>query len=158
MSPAFGFSVGDFAGAIQLIVKVSKALKDSRGASHEYQSVVQELESLRAVFEHLASAGLSLSRDGPHGVSIKAHANSILKTLSGFLEVISKFDRKLGMGAAERWHHGSARKAQWAVLYTKEVEKLRLAIGTQLQSLNLLLGLDERYVFYMDKSPLKMAY
>jgi hypothetical protein len=36
MIPAFGFSVGDFISAIELFVKITKALKKSGGAASNY--------------------------------------------------------------------------------------------------------------------------
>lgn len=37
VAPAFGFSVGDFIAAIQLIGKVAKALKDTGGAEDDFK-------------------------------------------------------------------------------------------------------------------------
>jgi hypothetical protein len=36
MTPAFGFSAGDFVSAVQLIAKVTKALNSGRGSEKEY--------------------------------------------------------------------------------------------------------------------------
>lgn len=131
--PAFGFSAGDFISAIELIAKVSTALRDSGGASR----VITELESLRTIFEKLRTNELPpLGIIGGSYGSVKAHATCTLEMFSDFLLVISKFDSKLQSSAPKGWYHGSRRKVQWAVTYAKEVEKLRVAIGTQLQTLN----------------------
>jgi hypothetical protein len=45
-SPAFGFSVGDFIAAAELITKIATALKDVGGAAHDYQALIGELELL----------------------------------------------------------------------------------------------------------------
>ena len=71
MTPAFGFSLGDFISAIGqqasvilplantdlsgagLIKKVSKALKHTGGAAADYQNVLVELKALKNVLRHL---------------------------------------------------------------------------------------------------------
>ncbi|CAD6582456.1 MAG: hypothetical protein ASARMPRED_000970 [Alectoria sarmentosa] len=53
MTPAFGFSVGDFISAIGLVKRVIKAFKDTGGASPEYQLVVIELKGLKDILRHL---------------------------------------------------------------------------------------------------------
>ena len=46
MTPAFGFSAGDFVSAIGLIRKISKALREVGGASSGYQHAIIELKGL----------------------------------------------------------------------------------------------------------------
>ena len=138
MSVGFGFSAGDFIAAIGLVANVTTALKDAGGASDEYRSLVRELESLKLVVKTLHD------RQGAEGVfpaDITQQTDITLVTLSDFLQTISRFDEKLGPQAASGWHHGVGRKAQWAVVYAKEVEKLRVKLGTQLSKLNMLLQL-----------------
>jgi hypothetical protein len=138
MSVGFGFSAGDFIAAVGLLANVTNALKDAGGASAEYRSLVLELKSLEHVVKQLHD------RQGAESVfpaDITQHTNVTLDTLSSFLRTISKFDAKLGEHAASGWHHGAGRKAQWAVVYAKEVEKLRVRLGTQLAKLNMLLQL-----------------
>jgi hypothetical protein len=53
MTPAFGFSAGDFITAVRLIVKVSEALKESGGATEDYQDVMQELGALELILLQL---------------------------------------------------------------------------------------------------------
>jgi hypothetical protein len=144
MTPAFGFSAGDFISAVGLITKVCKALKDTGGAADEYQSLLTELNLLKTVFEHLAASSSSSSGTNSYGAYIETHTLFTLAKLSEFLQTIFKFDPRLGKSAPTGWRHGFARKSQWAVVYAKEIEKFRRTIGTQLQSMNLLLGLNER--------------
>ena len=138
MSVGFGFSAGDFIAAVGLVANVTNALKDASGASAEYRSLVLELKSLEHVVKKLHD------RQGAESVfpaEITQHTDVTLDTLGNFLQTISKFDAKLGKQAASGWHHGVGRKAQWAVVYAKEVEKLRVKLGTQLAKLNMLLQL-----------------
>ncbi|RYP06777.1 hypothetical protein DL765_009365 [Monosporascus sp. GIB2] len=146
-APAFGFSVGDFISAIELIVKVSKALRDAGGVSEDYRSLVIELNLLQDVLAQLhsqrwASIGTS-SSNNPFMVYAKQQTELTIATLSDFLNLISKFDAKLGSRAPTGWYRGIRRKAQWAIKYAEEVEKLRLRVGTQLHVLGLLVQLNE---------------
>ena len=134
--PAFGFSAGDFIAAVGLAVNVTNALKDVGGASEQYRILVQELNSLERVVRKLHA------RQGTENVfpeDITKQTDMTLETLGSFLKTISKFNSKLGPNAASGWHHGVGRKAQWAVAYAKEVEKLRVKLGTHLAQLNMLL-------------------
>jgi hypothetical protein len=146
MTAPFGFSVGDFIRAIELIATAGKALKDSGGASDDYQSVIAELSSLRAIFEELISSisSPSSSRNSCNA-SIRKHTTLTLELLAKFLQDISKFNADFGPEGLKGFHHGS-RKVQWASSYAEKVEKLRVAIGTQLQTLNLILVLELQWV------------
>lgn len=135
--PTFGFSAGDFIAAVALIVNVTKALKDVGGASDEYRSLVQELSLLERILKQLhARQGTNI-----FSADVTQQTDLTLATLGSFLETISKFDAKLGEQTPSAWHHGTARKAQWAVAYAKEIEKLRIKVGTHLSELNVLLQL-----------------
>ena len=151
--PAFGFSAGDFISAVSFLVKVTKALKDAGGATDEYRSLVAELGLLQRILRQLHM------RQGPDNIfapDVKQQTNLTLATLSSFLKTISKFDSKLGENAHSSWHHGAAKKAQWATMYAKEVEQLRVKVGTHLAELNLLLQL-QTSTEYASLSDLWMA-
>jgi hypothetical protein len=142
--PAFGFSAGDFIAAVTLIVDVTKALKDAGGASEEYRSLVQELGLLGRILTQLNSqqqTGNVFAED------IAQQTDLTLATLNAFLLSVSKFDAKLGKRSPSAWHHGAARKAQWAVTYAKEVDKLRVKVGMHLTQLNFLLQLQTNTTF-----------
>ena len=148
MAVPFGFSVGDFVAAIGVIAKVSKALKDSGGASDEYQHVLRDLQQLELIFSQLLPAAPGAA-DGSTTANpaIQTHVKISLQVLQAFLTRISKFEESLGSGAPRGPFHGGRRKAQWALHYSKEVDKLRKEIGTQVNSLNTLLGTENLFVF-----------
>ena len=146
MVPAFGFSVGDFVAVIQLINKISKAVRDAGGAVEDYQDTVSELESLKEIFKRLDSSHASPSWGENLSLPIKAHTESVLESLTRFSHVISKFDSNLGKTAPKGWTQGSWKKVQWSIQYAKEVEKLRASVGTCLSALNLLVDLEDRCV------------
>jgi hypothetical protein len=53
MMIAFGWSVGDIAVAVTLIVKVSKAFKDGSGAVADYDKTVAFLDNLKLSLDAL---------------------------------------------------------------------------------------------------------
>lgn len=142
--PAFGFSVSDFIGAIQLIAKVSQALRDSGGASAEYQAVLSDLKALELILRQLQSLE-SASDSVSHVNAVRCQAQVSQQTLLDFLERISKFQSGLASDAARKAYRGVGRKVQWTLLYSKEVEKLRRVVATQLVSLKLLLDTMNMY-------------
>jgi hypothetical protein len=51
--PPFGFSVEDFISVINLVQKVGKAPHNQHDASAEYQWLIQKLQALQLIFQHL---------------------------------------------------------------------------------------------------------
>ncbi|KAL2133704.1 hypothetical protein VTI74DRAFT_1880 [Chaetomium olivicolor] len=140
-APTFGFSAGDFIAVLGLIVKDTRALKDVGGESDEYRSLMQELSLLKRILIQLHA------REGTNNVfatDVKRQTDLTLAALSSFLQTISKSDAKLGQQAPSSWYHSAGRKAQWAVACAREVEKLRVKVGTHLNELNLLLQLETK--------------
>ncbi|CAM1509911.1 Fc.00g002460.m01.CDS01 [Cosmosporella sp. VM-42] len=151
-APGFGFSAGDFVAALRLIVDVSKALKDTGGAADEYRQVLVELQLLQKVIQLLQSrAGPQPNASDPFSAYAKQQTDLTLQSLADFLQFVSKFDAKLGVQAQSGWFRGAGRKAQWAVVQAREVEKLRTRVGGQLQLLNLLVQLQDQPIMLHNK-------
>ena len=157
MTPAFGFSAGDFVSAIGmsyaeeswstadasktgLIKKVCKALKASGGASTEYQHTVVELENLIVTLSHLEA--LQPNEDNVHHVNaIRAMAMACKLPLQDFLAKISRYETSLSPFAARASLGSAGRKAQWALYLAEETEKLRAWVAAKHISINLLLAM-----------------
>ena len=144
-SPGFGFSAGDFIAAGKLIIDVTQALKDAGGATDDYRKVVAQIKLLRNVYQQFqaqqANNAPSLDSRNPFSPYVKQQVGLTFDTLAEFLKTLSKFDSKLGSQAKPGWFHGAGRKVQWAVLQGKGIEKLRAELGTQSDTLTLLLQL-----------------
>ncbi|KAF1963532.1 hypothetical protein CC80DRAFT_397402 [Byssothecium circinans] len=141
VSPAFGFSAGDFIAAIGLIIKVSKAVKEKSGAATEYQHVLLELQALERTLQYLQ--GLRPTESNiDHVNAVRGMALTCRIPLHEFLEKLRKYEASLGPFPGHhktRWNT-LGRKSQWAVLMSDEVTKLRTAIGAKVLSINLLLA------------------
>jgi hypothetical protein len=148
-APGFGFSAGDFISAVKLIIDISNALKDTGGAAENYLEVLTELNLLKDILSELQKGQdvrVAEQSSNPFVRHAKTQAKLTLTTLANFLALISKFDASLGHRRSTSWYRGIGRKGQWALVYAKQVNNLRLRIGTQLQALLLLAQIQERYL------------
>jgi hypothetical protein len=142
--PAFGFSVGDFIAAIHLVVKVCVALKDSGGATEEYQSLVIELRQLQALLEQLRDLPTTSSSSFTHYNAVRGMAYQVQVPLQAFVEKMKGYEQKLGQRVdTSSWRSGK-RKAQWAVSMQEDVREMRAAITMKIVSVSLLLALPTR--------------
>jgi len=111
-----------------LVKKISKALKETGGASSEYQQVVIELKGLKNALRHLEA--LEPSEDNVNHVNaIRGMALACQLPLREFLANFERYESSMGPFAATRSFRGAGRKAKWALAVTGEVEKLRALIG-----------------------------
>ena len=154
MTPAFGFSIGDFISLIgmrvwlseflmltktDLIRKISKALKQTGGACSEYQNVIIELKSLKHTLQHLEA--LEPTEDNlSHVNAIRGMALACQLPLRDFMTKLEKYENSLGPWAERSAFRGLTRKARWAVGFTEEVEKLGALVAAKQISINLLLA------------------
>jgi hypothetical protein len=144
--PAFGFSVGDFIAAIQLLVQGYKALQTADGAAAEFQQQVAWLESLIPTLTTLQSSK-------PNGLDDVLHACE--GPLTAFKEKIKKYEkylkcRELAPTTVKARALDSAKNArfklQWAFGASKDVIELREAIGEYLLIINSRLGIQALFV------------
>ena len=143
----FGFSAGDFAIAIGLIVRISKALRDSGGASAECRDILQDLQTLQqllGLLETLRPADGSVSH-------INAVRGMALACRVPLLEFAKKLERSyglaLGAGSSKGMFTRGVKKVQWAVLVEEEVAKFRGVIAAKVHNISLLLGAFNWYEF-----------
>ncbi|EHY51977.1 uncharacterized protein HMPREF1120_00200 [Exophiala dermatitidis NIH/UT8656] len=134
----FGFSAGDFASVIGLVVKVGKALRDADGASSEYQHLYVDLQALKRTLETL-QALQPTEQNITHLNAIRCLALTCQVPLAAFLERLQKFEEKLGPFAKDSVR-GALRKSQWALQMGEQVRKFRATIAAKVLSLTLLLS------------------
>lgn len=147
--PGFGYSAGDFIATIDLICKVIAAFKDGAGASEDYQKLLQELETLLQLLQHVSSIQ-STERNFAYVNAIKGVALNLQAPLRKFLDKICK--RYGSLGGSQTRSGGmlgvgagllvAGRKAQWAVVMEKDIGKLRIVVGTNMSSILLLLSMN----------------
>ena len=140
----FGFSAGDFAIAIGLIVRISKALRDAGGAAAEYRDILQDLQTLQqllGLLERLRPANGSVS----HINAIRGMALACRIPLLEFAEKIESYGAALGVGSSKGMSIRGVKKVQWAFIVDEEVAKFRGIIAAKVYNITLLLGAFNRY-------------
>lgn len=132
---SFGWSAGDIAAAIKIIIDVAQALDDASGAAADYRrisnflnSLVATLKTLEALSDIPAAATISLSN------KIK----EIQEPVIDFLSEIEKYKAKLGLPSTGRLSSLRHMKTKLQYKYgpMKEAQKLQTQIGSQLQVLD----------------------
>lgn len=139
---SFGWSVGDIVAASSLLNKVRIALKDSGGASSDYQQDSAFLQTLSATLRHLdAFQAGSQALEVEHSDGLHELCEQIDRPLRSFLAHISKtFDNGLGAAPSKSRLASVPRKLQWALSTSKEVKKLRDRIAGPLTAILVILS------------------
>lgn len=127
--------------------KIGKTLQDQHGAPTEYQRLLQNLQALQFIFQHLDRLDDSES-NRRYLDSIKAEATRSLEPLNEFLMSIAKYEKRLGTAPQGRRLFGRTRKAQWAVTVANEISKLQSSISKEVDKMNLLMSVEQLYVFF----------
>jgi len=138
---SFGFSVGDFLAAGELIALVVSAFREAGGSAFQFQRLTLGLHSLSYSLEQVdrleAAEGLQATVE-----AIKATALSCQLPLHEFLGSIKKYDRSLGIGESAGIMKDVFSKVKWVA--SKKLEaamKLQAEVSAYLGSIALLIGL-----------------
>ena len=124
---------------IDLVRKIIKTLKETGGASSEYQAAVVELKSLKHVLQHLQA--LEPTEDNlSHVNAIRGMVLACQLPLREFMAKLETYESSMGPWADRTWYRNTGRKARWAVGFGAEVEKLRALVAAKQISINLLLA------------------
>ena len=135
MTPAFGFSVGDFVSAIQLIRKICKALQTVGGASTHYQRVLIELNGLSNVLLELER--IEPTEDDAGQINtLRAMLHACQLLLHDFLAKLEKYQESLTPFSRSSTLQAAGRKTQWAVKMERETEKVRACVVANVVYIN----------------------
>ncbi|KAH7413667.1 hypothetical protein DE146DRAFT_2500 [Phaeosphaeria sp. MPI-PUGE-AT-0046c] len=135
--PAFGFSVGDFIAAIELCNKISKALKDTNGASSDFNNVAIELRGLENVLRRVVALEPNASNI-EHVNAIRSLALSCQIPVQSFLRKLQAYESALGPVPTRKFQ--ASRKLKWAFQMVEEVNKMRALIAARTDSINVRLA------------------
>jgi hypothetical protein len=137
---SFGWSVGDIVAALQLLNKVLPALKETGGASSEYQHVTNFLGVLTVTLQHLKTLQAA-PLDPDLAKNLEQHCAVIQGPLTSFRERIrTRFERDLGLDSTRLKILTTGRKLQWALSTSKDVKVLEREIGGQLGAISIVLS------------------
>jgi hypothetical protein len=137
---SFGWSVGDIVAALQLCNKVLAALKETGGASSEYQHAISFLGVLTVTLQHL-KALQAAPLDPDLAKNLEQHCGLIQGPLTSFRERIrTRFERDLGPDSTRLKILTTGRKLQWALSTAKHVKVLEGKIGGHLAAISIVLS------------------
>jgi hypothetical protein len=137
---SFGWSAGDIVAALQLLNTIIVALKDTGGASSDYQDVSYFLNILSVTLQHL-KALQAAPLDPNLAKNLEQHCAQMQGPLTAFHERISsRFERDLGAGSTRLKFLTAGRKIQWALALSKEAKKLQAKIGGSVAAIGIILS------------------
>jgi hypothetical protein len=137
---SFGWSAGDIVAALKLLHQIGSALRDSGGASSDFQDTLSFLQTLSRTLEHLnvlQAAGL----DSDVANILREQYDEIRVPLATFLkDVGARFEPSLGVKGERNKILAAPRKIQWALSTSKKVRRLQEQIAVPMSSVGILLG------------------
>jgi hypothetical protein len=140
---SFGFSVGDFLAAIELVHDLAVALSDGRGSSAKFQGLVQELYSLERAMIEIKNLQVSAGLES-HLWMVQQVATQCQRAIADFLRKSDVYMQCLRQGGSTKWWKDAFYKVKWAVYKADDVDELRarlrghaVAMGLMLQVLQM---------------------
>jgi hypothetical protein len=141
---SFRWSAGDIVKCVELIVRVSKGLKDSTGASAEYEAAVDFLNGLKTTLDKL-SEHLEAYPDTFHGKDLADQAERLKTAVEKFKAKAETFEASLAPGSSKSSFRRAPKKIQWT-LFADSIKELQAAILQPQNVLNSILLLQTLYV------------
>jgi hypothetical protein len=138
MPVAFGFSVGDFISAIQLVHQLAEALKSASGSSAQFLELIRELHSLETALLLVKNVEL-LPSQYPQHVALQQAAVQCQDTIDQFLRKIQKYQPTLRLGGSKNPWTDAVHKIQWSLCRKEDVRTFRSMLTGHTSSINMLL-------------------
>jgi len=129
---------------IGLIGKVSKALKETGGASDDYRMLLRDFQNLQVLLEQLQNWSTQDSPSQSHINAVKATALTIQVPRRKFLQHVEKYASSLGSDSRCNKRQQAPRNAQWTVTMQDEVARIRAAMTMKIVSISVLLAIHTR--------------
>ncbi|MCJ1354658.1 MAG: hypothetical protein MMC33_004647 [Icmadophila ericetorum] len=136
MASPLGFSVGDFIAGINLFIDCVKAVRDSRGATAEFQTLTNELKSLRGVLQ--AIEGLYLQQNAAnHYPAVDAMVQETKHCIELFVKRNSSY--RPWLQPQTRGWKANFKKIKWTLCKKEDLVEFRGQLERQKSSIEMLL-------------------
>jgi hypothetical protein len=139
MPVGFGFSVGDFLAALELVGTVIDALRESSHAGTNFQSLIQELYALETALLHIKRLDLDESQHADQ-VALQNAACQCQRMIDAFYAKVRKYQPHLRDGGTNSRLRDGWAKIKWAVCRQEDVDTFRAEIRGHTSSLEMLLA------------------
>jgi hypothetical protein len=138
---AFGWSAGDIASAIKVIVQVAKAFKTSDGAAERYQRTCDFLSSFKTTLKRLETY-VEANPNDAYASDIGEQLQRIQNPWGRFVGFVEQYEASLAHGSQKSRFDKARKIVKWTLKdLSGEVEKLQEAIQSPLQLIDPLLSL-----------------
>ncbi|RPD65683.1 hypothetical protein L226DRAFT_235724 [Lentinus tigrinus ALCF2SS1-7] len=136
-------SFGDIVTAVDLALRISKALSDSTGSSYEYQYLIQELDALAHVLQ-LADTATRTGMLQPDVVrALISEIGRCRAVMDALWDRTRGYQKALGgsskSGTGSKTSGSSWRKIGWALFKTQDVQETRAKLATHRANLTTLM-------------------
>ena len=137
---AFGWSAGDIASALKLLLVVSKVVKEACKASSEYEDTHKFLTTLQTTLQHIQAFDTATIRF-ERIEELREQCRLLQLPLRSFLTDVEKFEPFLVAGSKKRDLLTTPRRLQWALVMPGKIKQLRDQILAPMLSIGVIMGL-----------------
>ena len=137
MATGFGFSVGDLLAGIRVFKDSIEAFSDTKGASADFASLVNEISTLQDGLEAIEELQLEQNFSSKQATALERSLSACQKSIDEFLGSIAKYQPHL-RSQTSGWR-SSYRKVQWALCKKEDVANFRANVARHSSALNMLL-------------------
>ena len=124
MSVGFGFSVGDFIAALELVNDVIDALREANGAGAQFRELVGELNTLKTALCGVEELELDDAQINGRD-ALQAAAAQCQTTINDFWKTIQKYQTHLRVQGSGSSVKDGWMKIQWAVCKKDDVARFK---------------------------------
>ncbi|OBT55540.1 hypothetical protein VE04_04276 [Pseudogymnoascus sp. 24MN13] len=135
---SFGFSVGDFITALELVATVVAALRENGGASSEYREIIRQLYSLETALISVKRLEVDPAQNAEL-VSLQQAAAQCQLTIDSFWKKVQKYQPHLRAGGSSSRLKDGWMKIQWAMCKKEDVARFKADLVGHTESIQLLL-------------------
>jgi hypothetical protein len=139
MSVGFGFSVGDFLAALNLVGTVIDALREASESGAAYRDLLTELFALETALLHVKRLDLDEGQRTEKLVALRQAAVQCQRTIDQFWNKIQKYQPHLRDGGTGSRIKDSWVKIKWAVCKKDDIERFRADLRGHTGALEVLL-------------------
>ena len=136
---SFGFSVGDFVAALQLVGTVIDAIRDSGGSRTEYRELINELYGLETALLRVKQLEFEEDQRSEY-IALRQAAAQCQTTIDAFCARIKKYQKSLRAEGSGSTLTDTVAKLQWKLCRKDDLIKFKTDISAHTQSIQILLA------------------
>jgi hypothetical protein len=138
MSVGFRFSAGDFISALELVVTVVDALRDSGDSSTEHRALTSQLHTLETALLRVKRLELDGSQHAEI-IALREAAAQCQLTIDAFWENIKKYQPSLRTGGNGSRVRDGWMKIKWALCKKEDLVRFKVDLNAHTESIEMLL-------------------